>query len=128
NPTTKGNGLRTEKKHARRLWRVSGRGRSRRATDFGTHIKVARARLIADGRADRLDAVLCAIQAAWSYTRKGQNYGMVEPCETEGWIVDPALCRIASTMATVSRFFLRVADRPGTLRENHTFLTIVSCS
>lgn len=49
--------------------------------------------LVADGSADRLDAVLCAIQAAWSYTRKEQNYGIVESCATEGWIVDPVLCR-----------------------------------
>ena len=49
--------------------------------------------LVADGSGDSLDAVLCAIQAAWSYTRKEQNYGIVKSCATEGWIVDPLLCR-----------------------------------
>ncbi len=46
--------------------------------------------LILDGSGDKLDALLCAIQAAWAFTQKDQNYGIppiVDPLE--GWIVDP---------------------------------------
>jgi hypothetical protein len=47
---------------------------------------------VADATADRLDGLLCAIQAAWSWTLRDQNYGIpadVDPAE--GWIVDPGL-------------------------------------
>ncbi len=47
---------------------------------------------MADATADRLDALLCAIQAAWSWTRRDDNYGMpvnIDP--VEGWIMDPGL-------------------------------------
>jgi len=43
--------------------------------------------LVADGRADLLDAVLCALQAAWGYQRRDRHYGLpadVDP--VEGWI------------------------------------------
>ena len=46
--------------------------------------------LIQDGTGDKLDALLCAIQAAWAFTQKDHNYGIppiVDPLE--GWIVDP---------------------------------------
>ncbi len=47
---------------------------------------------VADATADRLDALLCAIQSAWSWTLRDQNYGVptdIDPAE--GWIVDPGL-------------------------------------
>lgn len=53
---------------------------------------VADRSLADDATGDRLDALLCAIQAAWAWTRRGQNYGApadVDP--VEGWIADPAL-------------------------------------
>ncbi len=38
--------------------------------------------------ADSLDALLCAIQAAWACSQ--QNYGLSSDCDPlEGWIVDP---------------------------------------
>jgi hypothetical protein len=43
--------------------------------------------LIRDATGDRLDAVLCAMQAAWSWRRRDDNYGLpadVDPLE--GWI------------------------------------------
>lgn len=47
-----------------------------------------RERLIDDAAGDLLDAVLCAVQAAWA---SGQpRYGVPEDCDPlEGWIVDP---------------------------------------
>jgi hypothetical protein len=44
--------------------------------------------LIEDASGDRLDAVLCALQAAWAYQRREQNFGLpsnIDPLE--GWIV-----------------------------------------
>jgi len=41
---------------------------------------------------DALDALLCAIQAAWAYTQRNNNYGIPLYCDkNEGWIVDPAM-------------------------------------
>lgn len=45
-----------------------------------------------DGSADRLDAMLCAVQAAWSWSRRGSDFGMPPEVDPhEGWIADPAL-------------------------------------
>jgi hypothetical protein len=47
---------------------------------------------IADDTGDKLDSVLCAIQAAWAFNRRATNYGIplgVDPIE--GWIVDPEM-------------------------------------
>lgn len=44
--------------------------------------------LIEDASGDALDAVLCALQAAWAYQRREQNFGLppnIDPLE--GWIV-----------------------------------------
>lgn len=43
--------------------------------------------LVSDANGDRLDAVLCAMQAAWAWQRRDDNYGLpdlVDPLE--GWI------------------------------------------
>lgn len=41
---------------------------------------------------DTLDALICAIQAAWVYTQRGNGYGIPANCDkNEGWIVDPAM-------------------------------------
>jgi len=45
-----------------------------------------------DPGADHLDALLCAIQAAWAWIQRSDGYGA--PNETdplEGWIADPAI-------------------------------------
>ena len=45
--------------------------------------------LVEDRRGDLLDAVLCAVQAAWSSIQP--HYGVPEECDLlEGWIVDPS--------------------------------------
>jgi hypothetical protein len=47
---------------------------------------------IQDPTGDTLDALLCAVQAAWAYTQRDRNYGLPAPCDPlEGWIVDPEL-------------------------------------
>lgn len=48
--------------------------------------------MIEDAGADLLDALLCAIQAAWAWGQKDNNYGIPEDCDpVEGWIVDPEM-------------------------------------
>lgn len=48
---------------------------------------------IDDATGDKLDAILCAIQAAWAFLQQGSlshPYGVPVDCDTlEGWIVDP---------------------------------------
>ena len=45
--------------------------------------------LVEDAGGDMLDAVLCALQAAWSSVQT--DYGVPETCDRlEGWIVDPS--------------------------------------
>lgn len=46
-----------------------------------------RQRLIDDGSGDLLDAVLCAILAAWGWQRRDSNYGLPAHDGLEGWIV-----------------------------------------
>lgn len=51
-----------------------------------------RERFVREPAADSLDSLLCAVQAAWSYTRKGEGWGVPGECDpSEGWILDPAL-------------------------------------
>ena len=53
-------------------------------------------RLVEEPMGDELDAVLCAIQAAWAYTLRDKNYGIPTMCDVaEGWIVDPLLLSLA---------------------------------
>lgn len=50
--------------------------------------------LIEDPMADSLDALLCAVQAAWAYSQRNNGYGIPPYCDPlEGWIVDPAMLR-----------------------------------
>jgi hypothetical protein len=58
---------------------------------FGFALRAApalRRALVADARGDLLDAVLCALQAAWGWLRRDIGYGL-PPCidAVEGWIV-----------------------------------------
>jgi predicted RNase H-like nuclease len=47
-----------------------------------------RRQLVADGSGDSLDAVICAVQAAWGWTRRAANFGFPAKLEPgEGWIV-----------------------------------------
>ena len=49
--------------------------------------------LVNDATGDHLDALLCAVQAAWAWIRGGPSFGssvVSTICQTEGWIADPA--------------------------------------
>ena len=63
--------------------------------EFGVQIVIAKAireELIEESSGDSLDSVLCALQAAWSWTRREHGWGIPEQVDPlEGWIVDPGL-------------------------------------
>ena len=50
--------------------------------------------LIEDATGDHLDALLCAVQAAWAWRNGPPNFGLLAPvCPTEGCIADPTCAR-----------------------------------
>ncbi len=51
--------------------------------DAGRHRKA----LLDDGSGDLLDAVLCALLAAWAWQRREQDYGLPPHDPLEGWII-----------------------------------------
>lgn len=58
---------------------------------FGFRVDVPRA-VIDDPGADDLDAVICAVQAAWGWTRRDEAFGAPGGVDrVEGWITDPLL-------------------------------------
>ena len=60
-------------------------------TAYGISID-APAELAADPGADDLDALICAVQAAWSFSRADRGYGAPPGVDRlEGWISDPVL-------------------------------------
>ena len=68
---------------------------------FGFHVEAER-NLADDPSGDQLDALLCAIQAAWAWTQRESGYGA--PLDTdplEGWIADPGLRKINANMQKI---------------------------
>jgi len=58
---------------------------------YGVRIQAPRT-LADDPGGDALDALLCAVQAAWAWTRREQQFGRPPGTDPlEGWIADPAL-------------------------------------
>ncbi|MGB7933982.1 MAG: DUF429 domain-containing protein [Gammaproteobacteria bacterium] len=57
----------------------------------GLHVEAPMS-LADDPGADHLDALLCAIQATWSWTQRDHDFGTPHPTDSlEGWIADPIL-------------------------------------
>jgi hypothetical protein len=51
-----------------------------------------RERFVREPAADTLDSLLCAVQAAWAYTKRNEGWAVPGECDRdEGWIVDPHL-------------------------------------
>ncbi len=48
-------------------------------------------RFVQEPMGDSLDAMLCAIQAAWAYLQRDTGYGIPDGHEVEGWIVDASV-------------------------------------
>ncbi|QIN83705.1 DUF429 domain-containing protein [Rubrobacter tropicus] len=85
----------TPERRAARERLVSGLGSQtlRRAYGFTVAVdEVWRRRFVEEPGADALDSLLCAVQAAWAYTRRHEGWGVPPECDrNEGWILDPAL-------------------------------------
>lgn len=58
---------------------------------YGIHVRNPRnLDFVTDPAGDHLDALLCAVQAAWAWRNGPPNFGLPRPiCATEGWIADP---------------------------------------
>lgn len=79
----------TEERRALRQKMVDGVREGRLLERYGVLVEMEEVlahELVEDGSGDRLDAVLCAVQAAWLCETKG---GVLEGDELEGWIADP---------------------------------------
>lgn len=63
--------------------------------EYDFHLAVTaefRDRLIEDAAGDELDAVICAIEAAWSWNQRNKNLGVPKSVDqSEGWIVSQCL-------------------------------------
>ena len=84
----------TRDHHVARLEIMERINRGDAYPDFGFRVENT-LELNDDPTGDQLDALLCAIQAAWAWTNRHDGYGApgtVDPLE--GWIADP-LCRAA---------------------------------
>jgi hypothetical protein len=74
---------------------VEGLGSKQLEEAYGFIVRMDEAwreELTLDPMADALDSVLCAVQAAWAYTKRYEGWGIPEECDRdEGWILDPQL-------------------------------------
>ena len=53
-----------------------------------------------DTTGDKLDAILCAIQAAWAWGKRDCEFGKPNSLdEIEGWIADPSTCKVMDDIA-----------------------------
>jgi hypothetical protein len=58
---------------------------------------IAPGSIIDDPTGDQLDALLCAVQAAWAWSKRDANYGIPSTADPlEGWIVDESLYEAAA--------------------------------
>jgi hypothetical protein len=86
----------TEKHHENRLAILRGIHGQGFAELYGFTVE-APASLATDRSGDALDAVLCAAQAAWAWTKRDQGFGIPGDADSaEGWIVDPHVARRAA--------------------------------
>jgi hypothetical protein len=65
--------------------------------------------MVEDAKGDFLDSLICAVQAAWAWSRHHENYGLPGPDEVdpdvlafEGWIFDPH-CRVNTQRKSLRR-------------------------
>ena len=61
--------------------------------DYGFTIE-AESSICNDPSGDKLDTLLCAMQAAWAWSKKDDAFGAPTELDTlEGWIADPLICK-----------------------------------
>jgi len=88
----------TSPKKSARKKIISGILDSNLKTEFSFSVEIEdliKNQIQSDAKGDSLDAVLCALQAAWAWQQGKPNYGIPVPnkslTQSEGWIVDPSL-------------------------------------
>jgi hypothetical protein len=85
----------TADQQAARETLVAGLGSGALKETYGFIVEMDRSwerEFVLDPAADALDSLLCAVQAAWAYARRDEDYGVPPECDpNEGWILDPAL-------------------------------------
>jgi hypothetical protein len=79
--------------HRKTRYDLVGHMMNNRLSDYGFGVAVDAVlaeRLIDDPTGVRLDALLCAVQAAWAWTQRDTGYGAPSDFDAlEGWIADP---------------------------------------
>ena len=82
---------RSEQTPARRAARRAILSAMKQARPLGIRLELSRSLeklAIADGSGDTLDAMICAVQAAWAWQRRDSDYGLPRDAPAgEGWIV-----------------------------------------
>ena len=85
----------TSTQRAAREELVAGLGSATLEEAYGFVVEIDgpwRERFVREPAADALDSLLCAVQAAWAYTKRDEGWGVPEECDRdEGWILDPQL-------------------------------------
>ncbi|HZY57850.1 MAG TPA: DUF429 domain-containing protein, partial [Rubrobacteraceae bacterium] len=85
----------TSTQRAAREELVAGLGSAALEEAYGFVVEIDgswRERFAREPAADALDSLLCAVQAAWAYTKRDEGWGVPEECDRdEGWILDPQL-------------------------------------
>jgi hypothetical protein len=94
----------TEAQHQTRIAMLENILSGTLESHYGLRVEASRT-FADDPSGDDLDALLCAIQAAWAWTMKDRGYGRPRDAEVlEGWIADPSLSEDASPNGKASSF------------------------
>jgi hypothetical protein len=88
-------GKQTEKQHRTRRAMLDRILNGQIEASYGLRVQAPK-NLADDPSGDQLDALLCAIQAAWAWTIREHGYGAPFGADSlEGWIADPSLRQTA---------------------------------
>jgi hypothetical protein len=79
--------MQTPERRAARLTIINALEKAEHPYRIALYAGPFRERLLNDGSGDLLDAVLCAILAAWGWQRRDSHYGLPVHDALEGWIV-----------------------------------------
>jgi hypothetical protein len=79
--------MQTPERRAARLSIIKALEKAEHPYGITLHTGKFRQPLLNDGSGDLLDAVLCAVLAAWGWQRRDDNYGLPAHDALEGWIV-----------------------------------------
>jgi hypothetical protein len=63
-------------------------------TSYGLRVAIPtslQTKVIQDPTGDGIDALMCAVQAAWAWTQRRSGFGAIDVNPLEGWIADPIL-------------------------------------